>query len=185
LGFWIGLCNYWAGLSPPETQAPKQSLTLADSQLGSVPLPQMMGQELAVPQVLFITQVARMQAQIPLELLPGPNLYATRPTFSLSLTQAGKTAFLEPMHPPLNGGGVLAKPVGHVIAAMPLAHQQHTMQTVIVTGFIGATDLLLERDSHGLSIADLQCFHAQTLRHHGLGKQAYYTALLMMLCNNP
>jgi len=85
------------------------------------------------------------------------------------------------MHPPLNGGGVLAEPVGHVITAMPLAHQQHAMQTVIVTGFIGATDLLLESDSHGLSIGNLQCFHAQTLRHPGLGKQAYYTALLMTL----
>jgi hypothetical protein len=168
LGFWICLCHYWAGFSPPETQAPKQSLTLADSQLSSVALPQMMGQELAVPQVLFITQVARMQAQIPLELLPGPILYATRPTFSLCLTQAGETAFLEPMHPPLNGGGVLAEPVGHVITAMPLAHQQHAMQTVIVTGFIGATDLLLERDSHCLSIGNLQCFHAEILRHAGL-----------------
>jgi hypothetical protein len=87
----------------------------------------MMGQQLAVPQVLFITQVSGMQAQIPFELLPGPVVHAARPTFSLPLPQSGKSAVLEPMHPTLNGCGVLAKPVGDVIAAMTLTHQQHAV----------------------------------------------------------
>jgi hypothetical protein len=87
----------------------------------------MMGQELAVPQVLLITQVSRMHAQIPSEILPGPVIHAARPTFSHPLPQSGKTTLLEPMHPTLNGCRVLAKPVSDVIAAMTLAHQQHAV----------------------------------------------------------
>jgi hypothetical protein len=43
---------------------------------------------------------------------------------------------------------------------------------------------LLERNSHGFSVGNLKCFHADTLRHPGLATQSYYTALLMTLCIN-
>jgi hypothetical protein len=59
------------------------------------------------------------------------------------------------MNPALNGGGMLAKPVGDIIAATTLPNEQHAVEPVVITGFIGATDLLLERDSHGFHIGNL------------------------------
>src|SRR5271167_939169 len=110
----------------------------------------MMGQQLAVPQVLAVTQVPRMQAQVPSQLLPGLLVQAPRPAFPFSFAQSAKAPLLKPMHPAFNGRGVLAKPVGHVIAAMTLTHEQHAVETVVVTGFVRPTDLLLERNSHRL-----------------------------------
>jgi hypothetical protein len=145
-------------------------------------LPQVMGQQLAIPEVLLITQIARMQAQIPLQCRPNLVAQSSRPTLPFPLTQAGEATLLKAMHPTLDGGGMLAEPVGDVIAAMALPHEQDAVQSVVVAGFIGATNLLLERDSHGFRILNMKCFHAQSLRSFHPDNQAIYTALFMTLC---
>jgi hypothetical protein len=65
------------------------------------------------------------------------------------------------MNPALDGGGMLAKPVGDIIATMTVPNEQHAVQPMVVTRFIGTTDLLLERNSHGFRISNLECFHAK------------------------
>jgi hypothetical protein len=59
------------------------------------------------------------------------------------------------MHPPFNGGGMLAEPFSDIIAAMTLADEQHAVKSVVVTGLIGAADFLLERNSHGFDVGNL------------------------------
>jgi hypothetical protein len=54
LGGWISLSNERTRLSPAEAQIAKQSLALANSQLHTMHLIQMMGQQLAVPEVLLM-----------------------------------------------------------------------------------------------------------------------------------
>ena len=182
LGFWVGLCNHRAWFSPPETHATKEPLALAYSQVGPIALTQVMGQEFAIPKVLPITQVARMLAQVAAQLLPCLLVQASGPAFPLAFAQAGKAPFLKPMHPAFNGRGVFAKPVRHVVAAMTLADKQHAVKPVIVTGFIGSADFLLQRDSHRFRIGKLKSFHTGTLGDSGGLNQAHYAALLMTLC---
>jgi hypothetical protein len=86
------------------------------------------------------------------------------------------------MDPTLDSRGVLAKPAGDIVATMALADEQHSMKPVVVTRFIGATDLLLKGNSHGFGICNLKRFHRGTLRLPEAAYQVQNTALLMTLC---
>jgi hypothetical protein len=149
-----------SGFPAPKAHRPEQALALAHSQFNRVALPQMVRQQSTIPQILPVPQIPRMQPQVSFELFPSRVVQTPRTTFPLAFAQATKAARLKPMHPTFHGGGMLPKPVGDLITAMALADQQDAVQPVIVTRLIGPTNLLLQRDSHGLNIGNLKSFHA-------------------------
>jgi hypothetical protein len=130
----------------------------------------MMGQQLAVPQIAGVTQVARMGAQVPFDFLPSPIIQPARTTFPRAFPQPVESTVFKAMNPTLDGRGMFAKPLANLIATMSLAHQQNSVQPMIVARLIGAADLLLEGNFHYLCICNLQSFHAPLLpegRPHG------------------
>jgi len=127
-------------------------------------LAQMQGEQLAVPDVLVIAQLAWGSLQI---LRNFHTVRCGQPAWA-----AGAQAFPQPaaaaggktMHPPLDRGRMLTQPGSHRRAGMALAHQQHPVQPMIIPRFGGALDLLLHGDSRGLRMVDSQSFHTQTVR---------------------
>jgi hypothetical protein len=171
------LGNQRPRFTPPEPHTAEKSLALPGAQAHLVLLAQMMSQQLAIPQIAVVTQVARMDAQVPLDFLPSPVVQAARTAFAWTFPQPVKTDPLEAMDPTLDRGGMFAKPFPHVITAMALANQQNSVQAMVVARLIRAADLLLHGDSHRLSISNLQSFHALLLaerRPNGKNNMLHY-----------
>src|SRR5579863_9837975 len=66
---------------------------------------------------------------------------------------------LKAIHPALHGRAVLAEQLRDFTAGLPCRHQQQSMQSVIVARLLATSDLLLDRNSHHLSVLDLQLAH--------------------------
>lgn len=162
LGGGIGLCYQRSGFAPPKTHAPEQSLALSCSQAHLIFLAQMVGEQLAVPEVLAVTQIARMATQVLFYSLPRLLIQTPRASFALAFMQTLEASHLEAVDPAFNGGRVFPQPLAHVIATVALANQQNPVKPVVIPGFIGPTNLLSESDFHCLSIGDSQRFHASS-----------------------
>jgi hypothetical protein len=122
LGLRISLCDHRPRFSATKSHAPKQALTLPHSQWYPVALSQMMGQELSVPKVLTIAQVARVNPQVGFEFFPGFIVQAAGAAFPLAFPQATQAVGLKTVNPAFDGGGMFAKPLANVVAAMALAN---------------------------------------------------------------
>jgi hypothetical protein len=129
-------------------------------------LAQVMGEQFSIPKILSVAQLARVNAQILFHLLPGGLVQSARAAFPFAFAQAGEAAFFKAMNPPLQRGGMLPEPLGHLAAAMTLANKEDTMQAVIVARLIGTGDLLAEGYPHGFGMGNLKSFHSQHLNHH-------------------
>jgi len=122
-----------------------------------------MGQQLAVPQVLVVIQIAWMATQVAFDFFPRAFINPPGPALALTLPQATETTLFKAMNPTLDSGCMFAKPFSNRVATMPLAYQENSVKPVVVAGFVGAAYLLLNRDSHGLCIRNAKSFHARSL----------------------
>jgi hypothetical protein len=93
----------------------------------------MMTQELSIPQILRVAQIARRATQItPYTLLDArvQDSWAARP---LNLLQAGKTALLKAMDPVLYGSRTVPEKFCDFGAAVSRAYQENTMKLMIIS----------------------------------------------------
>ena len=120
-----------------------------------ISLRQVVRQELPVPEVLAITPVAGKAPQVTAHRrqLGLPELRGT--TRSLSFLQPREAPALETVHPPLNRTGILAQPIGHLIAARAPADEQDSVQAMVVTRVLRASDFLLNGQTHDFNISNL------------------------------
>ena len=63
----------------------------------------------------------------------------------------------------LFGASIFAKEVANLLAALTTAQKQRPMQAMVVTGFIAAGNLLLNRDPHDFSIGNFELAHTLSL----------------------
>ena len=162
------------GFAQTEAEVMEQTLTLTVPQSHTVSLRQVVGQELPVPAISAITPGAGRASQVTFhrrQLLLGEPVGPTR---SFSFLQPREALALETAHPTLNGTGVLAQPVRHVVAAKAMADEQDSVQAMVVTRVLGASDFLLNRQAHDFNISHLQPAHRTASRlivgPRGLGK---------------
>jgi len=73
-----------------------------------------------------------MQPQVMFDPLPRLIIQAPRPTCSLPFPQSGEATLFETVNPALDRRGVLAKPLGDIVAAMALVHEQHSVEPVVI-----------------------------------------------------
>jgi hypothetical protein len=140
-------------------------LTLPDTEIDLILLSKMMTQELAVPQILAVLQFTRRTAQIFLKFLSDGNVQRRWSSGTILLLETGKTSLLEPLYPVLNGAPAVTEEICDIRAAISTRHHQHSMEAVIVTGFFGPFDLLLDGNPHDVRIFDLKSLHI-FLRFH-------------------
>jgi hypothetical protein len=123
----------------------KQPLALTNPQVHLLGLPEVMGQELTIPEILGIPEDPGGGSQIPvhgLNLLRGQTL---RTAWSLLVLQAAE--------PP-----GLKAPTG-----VAPTDQQHAVKAMIVSRLLGAKDLVPQGDFHQLPIGNLKTFHGASL----------------------
>ncbi len=159
LPFRIAMRDLRPRFPQPEAQGLEQPLALPNAQIDGK-LPAQIGtQRFAVPQIGGQTDVFRWLAknltddlQVLLSQPPGP----PRSTAFLETSQPGA---LKGPNPVLQGARCVAKHGGGLPAGHTLRHEQDCMQAVIIPGFIGPANLVLQRQHHHSRIGDRQWPH--------------------------
>ena len=120
----------------------------------------MMGEQLAIPEILQVPQFARGESQVPLDCLPGALVQSPRASRPLGFPQRAQTLGLEASHPTFDRRWMLPQPLGNLIATVALGNEQNTVQPVVVAGLFRAIDLVLQGESHDGGVGDLELSHA-------------------------
>jgi hypothetical protein len=149
-----------SGFAAPKAHRPKQSLALAHPQLDAVSLGEVVGEQFAVPEVVPVPKLPGRSPKILLDPCPGPFVQPPRSSRTLSFPQSTETASFKPLYPAFDRCGMLPEPLCDLIAALSMGHEQKAVQSVIVTGFFRAVNLILQRQCHGCGVGDLEAFHA-------------------------
>jgi hypothetical protein len=147
--------DHRARFATAKSHRPEQPLALTNRQFYPVRPAQMMGKEFAIPQILPMPQGTGLGAQILFNPLPSRFVQTSRSPGPLALTQTAEPSRLQPLNPPFHRGGVLSQPIRNLVATNPLGGEQHPVQAVVVTGFLGTTNLILQGKDHGGRIGNL------------------------------
>jgi hypothetical protein len=155
-------------LSQTEPHLAKKPLTLPHTQANSMECFQVVGQQFTVPELLRVSKLSWIAPQILIHGFPLGLAETSRASFSFAFMQPSKAKVLETLHPTPNSARVLPENISNVIAIEAVSYQQHTMQPMIVAGFLGSQDFLLDRNPHDLFIGDLQFAHVRALLPHNM-----------------
>jgi hypothetical protein len=157
------MSNQRARLSKAKAHLSEDSLTLPYPKVNLMESFKVMGEQLAVPEVLVMTEFSRVAPQVTIDGLPLSFIEPSRTPIPLTFTQPGEAAFLKTLHPAFNRSRILPESIANVITAEAMCYQEDPMQTVIITGFLRPQNLLLHCNSHDLLIRDLQFAHVHVL----------------------
>ena len=173
----VGLRHDRPRLAQPKAQLPEETLALPHSQVDAIALGDPGCQGFAIPQVDTQPQFSRRPTKGLIDLLQLFLVEAPRPPGSLSSAQAGETALLEPAHPILHRARSIPQQLGDLRARHALSHQQHPIQAVVIAGFLGPSDLILQSEDDCCRIGNRERSHVsmRAYLHH-------YTQLFMSLC---
>jgi hypothetical protein len=163
LFFWVGLSNQWTRFPKPKTQVSKNSLALPYPQVHAVGLPEMMGKELPIPEILFISQIAGLPAKVPTYHIPLLCCQPSWPTGPPTIAQTSKAVPFKTANPALNSGRVLPKETPNLRATQTATDQQHSMKSMVIPSLLGSRNLLLNSNAHNGSIGYLKFSHPAAL----------------------
>jgi hypothetical protein len=85
---------------------------------------------------------------------------ASWPTRAGAFGQTGKSPVFEARHPVLDGAARVAEQVSDLRARQALGHQQHALQPVVVPGFLGPSNFVLQSHDGQRRIGDGQWLHS-------------------------
>ena len=149
----VSLSHFGARFAKAESQLAKEPLALASLQAYLQLLLQETRERFAIPNAA--AGQARLRRSLPKSHLhPGPlrRTQTRRPACALAFGQTSKARGFEAMHPILDGARRVAQRAGRLSTAQALRDQQHAVETVIITRFIGPTDFILQSQDHCLRI---------------------------------
>jgi hypothetical protein len=122
----------------------------------------MMSQQLPIPEVLGVAELAGRPPQISIHLRQLRQREPRRAARPLSFLQPGKASPLKSVHPTLHGRGILSQPLGDLVAVHALADEQQPMQAMVIARLVGTENLLLQRNQHDANIGNLQLSQCST-----------------------
>ncbi len=134
-------------------------LALSDAQLYPEPLRQVMTQELSIPQILGVPQLARRATQIATQTLTDTRIQRRWTPGARNLLQTGKTALFKTMDPVLHSPRTVSEKGCDFGAAIPGADQEDSMKLMIVPRLIRPQNFLLNRNSNNVRILDFEFAH--------------------------
>jgi hypothetical protein len=94
------------------------------------------------------------------ELLFGQS---TGTPWPLSIDQACKTLIFKPVDPVRDCPGCIAQDLSNLPATLSLRDEKHGVESVIVAGFLGTANFVLDSHNHVFGIGDCECFHGATM----------------------
>jgi hypothetical protein len=156
------LGNDRSRLAESEAQVMKEALALSRTQANAVGLIQMMREELSIPEVLRVAELAGRPSQVAIHLPQLRRRESRRAARPFSFLQPRQASPLKAVHPTLHGRGILSQPLSHLVAIQALADEQQSMQPMVVARLVRAKNLLLQRHAHEVNIRNLQLPHCST-----------------------
>ena len=157
--FWIRVCNKRPRFAKAKTHLSENALALTHTHFHPVLLRKVMREQFSVPEILPIAKLFRTLVQIILQLIPGLFFQSPRSSRSFLLGQPCKSAIVKTSYPAMHSPRVLPDKPCNLPATKALADQQHTVETVVIAGFIGPHDFLPNGNSHDLLVHNLQLAH--------------------------
>jgi hypothetical protein len=157
------MSNERARLSKAKAHLPENPLTLPHPKLNLMEFFKVMGEQFAVPEILYMAEFSRVSPQVIIEGLPLSFTEPSRTPLSFTFAQTSEAAFLKTVHPAFDRARILPESIGNIVTAKAVGYQEDPMQTVIITGFLRPQNLLLHCNSHNLLIRDLQFAHVHSL----------------------
>jgi len=126
------LGNDRPGFAESEVQTVKNPLALSSAQVNPAAPIQMVSEQLAIPEVLRVAELAGRLPQVavrPRQLRRRESRRATQP---FAFLQPGETVLLKSAHPTLHRGGILPQPIGRLVTVEALADEQQAVQAMVV-----------------------------------------------------
>jgi len=157
----IGMSDERARLAQTKAQLPEKPLTLTHSHANAIALLDPCGQGFPIPDLphqanLFWTSTQRLGDLVELLATEPP-----RPAGSCGIDQARQSLFIEAVDPIFDGARRIAQQMTHLTTAHALCYQQQAVQPMVVSRLLRTTDLILQRQDHGLGIRNLEFSHAE------------------------
>lgn len=160
LGFGVCSGNLRSKVSQAKSKMFEQSLTLSDSQ-GDFPLPgNEFSKRLAIPEIGTKSETiwaSTERCANTIQLLGVESARSPRP---VPLSQAGKSFLFESLNPVCNCPRSVTQKPGHFSATQSLRDHQHAMEPVIITGFIGTANLILQGQNYHFGIGTMDSLHS-------------------------
>ena len=157
--FRIRMSNLRPWFTEPEAQRPEEALTLTDTQMHRELLLDEGGQRLAVPEVrrdaYRLGRLSECTAN-DLQLFGSQARWPARPLFLLQTSQA---ILAIGAYPVLVSARGIAQRRCCLAAGHALGHEQNSMESVIIAGFVGAVDFVLESQNGQGGVRDGQRLH--------------------------
>jgi hypothetical protein len=155
--------NERPGLAQSKTQLAKKSLALAHSQVNPESLFDKGRQGLAIPEMSSQPKYLRRLPQCAgnrqeLELIEG-----WWPTWAFGFCQTCEASLDKLFNPILHGSRGVTKALSHLSTRQALGHQENYVQPMIITGFMGTTNLRLETHYDRFCVRYGQRSHVQTI----------------------
>ena len=159
LQFGIAMCELGPRLPQTEAQRSEQTLALPNTKIDAKFPMQIGGQRLAVPEIGGPSRLFRWLSQNLPDDLQRFLSQTSRPSRATTLLKARQAGTFKISDPILQRAWGVPKHGGRLSASHALRDKQDSMQTVIVAGLIGPTDLVLQCQNHHGRINDRQWPH--------------------------
>ena len=141
-----------ARFAHPEAQLTEQTLALTDPEVNGEALFEERREGLAIPEVTGESDVLRTSSKCRLH---GLQLSFREPVGASGVNSFGETRqalLVELADPVLNAPGGISEKATHLGGRHPLSHEEESVETIVVSGLVGAADLILQGEDHTLGV---------------------------------
>jgi hypothetical protein len=157
----ISVRNFWPRFAESKAELSEKALTLSNSK-GDAPLILNETRKgFSIPKALQ-SEFGRIFSHGRFnrgELLFGKSAGTPGP---LSIDQACNTLVFKPVDPVRNRPGCIAQDLSNLPATLSLGDEKHGVEAMIVAGFLGTANFVLDSHNHVFGIGDCECFHEST-----------------------
>jgi hypothetical protein len=147
-------------LSDAKPKLSEQALTLTHSECNIPLVSDKLRESLAIPKIAEEPEICRT---LPESQVNFAQLFLTepsRPSEPFSFSETNKAFLFEPTHPVGNGSRSVSKEFCNLSAAQALGHKENSVQSVIVAGFIRASDFVLKGEHHIFTVGKFCSSHS-------------------------
>jgi len=149
----------------------EQTLALPDSQGYAKLLFKMIAKKFPIPKVLSISELTGIASELRGDFFKDSLFYPARTTWTGCLFQTCKTTFLKTANPVLNSAGAVAEKLCDFITAKAVTNQQDPMETMIIPGFLGSHNFLLNGYLHYVCLFYFKSAHDFLLLANSIAKR--------------
>jgi len=154
------MSDFGSWLAQAKSKLPEEALTLPDSQGDSPLFGDEFGESFPIPQIDLESAIKGTPPERLTDLFQLLIAEPSRSAGSIAVGQAGKAFLFEPMHPIGYSAWSISQEHGDFGAVHSLRNQQHAVQSMVVTGFIRSTNLILQGQNDILGLGKMDFPHS-------------------------